>query len=96
MSLVYSFMIHIRPGHLLGDGDGDGDQDDEATRSGVHCQFAHSWEEHTGSSWHAASSYKNAILNSELTFPISSVRAGPACNLFTAPSGKLGYAPLRG
>jgi hypothetical protein len=33
--------------------------------------------------WHVASSYRNAILlNSELTFPISNVRTGPACNLF--------------
>jgi hypothetical protein len=32
--------------------------------------------------WHAASSYRNAILNSELAFPILNMHAGPAYNLF--------------
>jgi hypothetical protein len=32
--------------------------------------------------WHVALSYRNAILNSELAFPIFNMRAGPACKLF--------------
>jgi hypothetical protein len=38
--------------------------------------------------WHAASTYRNGILNSELKFPIFNERAGPACNLFMCPQKK--------